>query len=188
MLLATGPTDIPGEGTTYWGSLLGVLRTHVKKLNIAYHSRSPADPSPPPLRGKIHAGLGWAHESQLLNFQDFCGLAVKHRHYQKLNYITLQWNQFHETKPQKSLLPNYCTTIYACEVIYIYGIHMLEILSNPAFRHSMLVQVLHVGRLKSDIRKIFILWESENTTYNSELDGQICPLLAKNYFYIFKGW
>lgn len=64
------------------------------------------------------------------------------------------------TRSQNTLLPNYPTLTYAFEVMYIDRIHMLEH-SQPC------TQTLHVGSLKSAIRGIFLLWESEYSIVQS---------------------
>jgi len=99
----------------------------VKKLNIDHQPRSLTYPPPSPLRGKTSAKLELAHENQTLNFQEFCGLAVKQILSKiKLYKFTVK-SALLTTRSQNTLLPNYPTMTYALEVIYIYWIHMLEI-------------------------------------------------------------
>jgi len=101
--------------------------TQVTKLNIDHQPRSLTYPLPSPLRAKTSAELEPAHENPTLNFQEFCGLAVKQILSKVKLYKFTMISGLLTTRSQNTLLPNYPTMTYALEVIYIYWIHMLEI-------------------------------------------------------------
>ena len=80
------------------------------------------------------------HESRLLHFPVFWELSVNHSHCKKWNYINLQWNIYFLTNiinTQNSSLPNYSTVLSALEIIYNFGVCMVELLHNGCYLYRI---------------------------------------------------
>ena len=78
------------------------------------------------------------HESRLLHFREFLEWSVNHSHCKKWSYINLQWNIYFLTNiinTQNSSLPNPSTVFSALEIIYNFGMCMVELLHNGGSQH-----------------------------------------------------